>query len=147
MISSENLRCVTTHIMHRCSVYARRSFFVVNHEKLEKWTLKHWWISAGVIKKVFTKHWMSAIYILAEVQYFPPEGLAATVSKRTIGANAISPISNLNFVLIFIEICSESIRTHSVRYSKYCQTWWAKWQFSRLTQPIVIWIQRSWDND
>ena len=85
MISSENLRCVTTNIMHRCSVYARRSVFVVNQEKLEKWTLKHWWVSAGVIKKVFMKHWMSAIYILAEVQHFPPEGLATTVSKRTIG--------------------------------------------------------------
>ena len=146
-MSSENLRSVTTNIMHRCSAYARRSLFVVNHEKLEKWTLKHWWISDGVMKKIFTKHWMSAIYILAEVQHFPLEGLATTVSKRTRGANAISPVLNLNFVQIFIDICSESIKTHSVRYSKYCQTWWTKWQFSRLTQSIVIWIQHSRDND
>ena len=121
--------------------------FVVNHQKLEKWTLKYWWISPGAIKNVFTKHWMSAIYILADVQHSPPEGLATMVSKRTIGANAISPILNLNFLQIFIDICSESIETHSVRYSKYCQTWWTKWQFSRLTQSIVIWIQNSWDGD
>ena len=64
------------------------------------------------------------IYILAEVQHFSPQGLATTFSKRTIGANVTSPVSNLNFVQIFIEICFESIKTQSARYSKYYPTWW-----------------------
>ena len=120
MISSEYSRCVTTNIMHRCSVYEHRSFFCRQSSETREMNVETLMdISSYYHKSVYETLNVSDIY-LAEVQHFPHEGLATTVSKRTIGANAISPVLDLNFVQIFIEISSESIKTHSVRYSKYC---------------------------